>query len=236
MLRRTIEANDFQCKWPVIAASIPGRSGKQCRERYLNHLRPSLKLAKWSPQEDAVVFHLFYLEGTKWALISKFLRGRTDNSVKNRFHHLKRRFDRQCSIISNTTDVDELVKKLQHCQLVHRLQLDKQMLKYIAHQALYKKTTSTLATTSAADSEHSFGPFRVVKGSFEICARCSLEMPSVQTGRLVCERTGWCESCTRVSPCLSGDTLRSIHNVGNLAPRSIHKHVGKLTTPQHPGA
>ena len=234
MLRRTIEANDFQCKWPVIAKSIPGRSGKQCRERYLNHLRPSLKLAKWTPQEDAVLFHLFSSEGTKWALISKFLPGRTDNSVKNRFHHLKRRFDRQCSIISNTTEVEELVMKLQHCQLVFRLRLDMHMLKYIAHRALYKNTSTSATTTSGADSEYSFGPFRVVKGSFEICARCSLGMPSLQTGRLVCERTGWCETCTRVSPCLSGDTLRSIQNVGKLALRS--KNVGTLTIPQHPRA
>jgi hypothetical protein len=234
MLLRTIEANDFQCKWPAIAKSIPGRSGKQCRERYLNHLRPSLKLAKWSPQEDAVLFRLFYLEGTKWALISKLLPGRTDNSVKNRFHHLKRRFDRQCSIISNTIDVEELVRKLGHCQLVYRLRLGKQMLKYIAHRALYKNTSTLATTTSGTDSDYSFGPFRVVEGSFEICARCSFGMPSVQTGRLACERTGWCETCTRISPCLSDDTLRSIHDVGKLAIRS--KNVGTLTTPQHPGA
>jgi hypothetical protein len=126
--------------------------------------------------------------------------------------------------------VEELVRKLRHCQLVHRLRLDKEMLKYIARQALDKRT-STLATTSA-DGEYTFGPFRVIKeGSLELCARCSFGMPSVQTGRLVCNRTGWCETCTRVSPCLSGDTLRSIHNFGKLALRSIPKNVGTNTTP-----
>lgn len=31
-------------KWAVIAQSLPGRVGKQCRERWTNHLRPDLKV------------------------------------------------------------------------------------------------------------------------------------------------------------------------------------------------
>jgi len=38
-------------KWSTIAASIPGRVGKQCRERWLNHLDASVKKSDWSAEE-----------------------------------------------------------------------------------------------------------------------------------------------------------------------------------------
>lgn len=38
-------------KWSKVAASIPGRSGKQCRERWLNHLDPALVKQAWTEQE-----------------------------------------------------------------------------------------------------------------------------------------------------------------------------------------
>jgi hypothetical protein len=31
-------------KWALISQSLPGRVGKQCRERWTNHLRPDLKV------------------------------------------------------------------------------------------------------------------------------------------------------------------------------------------------
>jgi hypothetical protein len=31
-------------KWSKIAKDLPGRIGKQCRERWLNHLKPGIKV------------------------------------------------------------------------------------------------------------------------------------------------------------------------------------------------
>lgn len=31
-------------KWSLIAQSLPGRIGKQCRERWINHLNPNIKV------------------------------------------------------------------------------------------------------------------------------------------------------------------------------------------------
>ena len=42
-------------KWSDIADRIPGRIGKQCRERWFNHLDPSLKKGNWTDVEDAVL-------------------------------------------------------------------------------------------------------------------------------------------------------------------------------------
>jgi hypothetical protein len=39
-------------QWSEIAEAIPGRIGKQCRERWFNHLDPSIKKGGWSDAED----------------------------------------------------------------------------------------------------------------------------------------------------------------------------------------
>lgn len=39
-------------KWSLIADKIPGRIGKQCRERWSNHLDPALRKGEWSKEED----------------------------------------------------------------------------------------------------------------------------------------------------------------------------------------
>ena len=49
-------------KWNAIAENIPNRNGKQCRERYVNHLSQDVKKNKdWSPQEGKLYGHVFFL-------------------------------------------------------------------------------------------------------------------------------------------------------------------------------
>lgn len=50
-------------KWSVIAQNLPGRIGKQCRERWHNHLNPSIKREAWTQQEDlALIRAINYME------------------------------------------------------------------------------------------------------------------------------------------------------------------------------
>ena len=39
-------------KWSVIANQLPGRIGKQCRERWHNHLDPTISHHEWTEQEE----------------------------------------------------------------------------------------------------------------------------------------------------------------------------------------
>lgn len=43
--------------WSLIAKHFEGRIGKQCRERWHNHLNPDIKKEKWSEEEDSTLIH-----------------------------------------------------------------------------------------------------------------------------------------------------------------------------------
>ena len=80
--------SDGLVNWNIIASCIPGRTGKQCRERYHNHLLDGIVKGGWSKEEDAIIRSSHLQIGNQWVQISKMLHGRSPNDVKNRCKRL----------------------------------------------------------------------------------------------------------------------------------------------------
>lgn len=88
-------AGDSPENWNVISIELVGRTGKQCRERWLNHLRPDIRKGGWTEEEDRIIIQEQRRHGNKWSYIARKLHGRSDNAVKNRYNAtLKRQFPR----------------------------------------------------------------------------------------------------------------------------------------------
>jgi len=217
-------------KWSVVAQSMPDRTGKQCRERYVNHLNPRLKVTDWSPSEDATVFHLYDSLGSQWAKMAKMIPGRTDNGIKNRFHNLRRQLERE----------DEHRMKLSKAQdFPEEIHLDR--LRKFPKNLLGKNNTlwdmsagiGILAAQSVFGAgiasrdaiKKKFGPFRKPGKDGESCARCGFLVPSIQCGKEICEKTKWCESCSRIPSHLSGNLLRECLNLRRSQNKGIDRIV-----------
>lgn len=69
--------------------SMMNRTGKSCRLRWHNHLKPGVRPVtkeKFTRDEDIILTFWHERLGNKWSQIAKKLQGRTDNQVKNRWN------------------------------------------------------------------------------------------------------------------------------------------------------
>ncbi|XP_062153216.1 MYB-like transcription factor EOBII [Alnus glutinosa] len=77
-------ANHGEGVWNTLAKSAGlKRTGKSCRLRWLNYLRPDVRRGNITPEEELLILELHSKWGNRWSKIAKHLPGRTDNEIKN---------------------------------------------------------------------------------------------------------------------------------------------------------
>ena len=72
--------------WRMLSKCVPGRTSRQCYNRWHQVLNPELKHGPWSDKEDALLFDLQKKHGSYWIKISSLIPGRSSKHVCNRWN------------------------------------------------------------------------------------------------------------------------------------------------------
>ena len=101
-------------KWAKIANVLNEsfhnrRKGKNCRERWNNHLDPNINKGEWTYEEDLKLLSMFKEFGRKWSTISKGISGRTENAVKNRWNTLIKSYQQNGGNVNTAMAIEYLI-------------------------------------------------------------------------------------------------------------------------------
>jgi hypothetical protein len=112
--------------WNSIATSLPGRTGKQCRERWISKLSPAYTSEPWTKDEDQLLIRLQSELGNQWSKFRSSFPHRSTISIKNRWISIKRRETRQrnSSRVSDGSVPNTLVETEQEQNIVQVADFD----------------------------------------------------------------------------------------------------------------
>jgi hypothetical protein len=72
--------------WQEVAEFLPGRSPRQCRERWGEYLNPEIRVEPWTDEEDELLLRQVEASGHRWTVIAMAFANRSANDVKNRWY------------------------------------------------------------------------------------------------------------------------------------------------------
>lgn len=95
-------------RWNLLArCSGLKRTGKSCRLRWLNYLKPDIKRGNLTAEEQLVILELHAKWGNRWSRIAQHLPGRTDNEIKNYWRtHMRKKAQEEKMMAKNKASSD----------------------------------------------------------------------------------------------------------------------------------
>ncbi|XP_072997608.1 transcription factor MYB2-like [Typha latifolia] len=98
------------------------RSGKSCRLRWLNYLRPDVRRGNITPEEQLLILELHSRWGNRWSKIAQHLPGRTDNEIKNYWRTRVQKHAKHLKCDVNSKQFKDLLMYLWMPRLMERIQ------------------------------------------------------------------------------------------------------------------
>ncbi|CAK9187604.1 unnamed protein product [Ilex paraguariensis] len=120
------------------------RTGKSCRLRWLNYLRPDVRRGNITLEEQLLILELHSRWGNRWSKIAQHLPGRTDNEIKNYWRTRVQKHAKQLKCDVNSKQFKDTMRYLWMPRLVERIQAAA-----TANGVSSSTTTTTTATTNS---------------------------------------------------------------------------------------
>ncbi|CAL9748959.1 unnamed protein product [Musa acuminata subsp. burmannicoides] len=97
------------------------RTGKSCRLRWLNYLRPDVRRGNITPEEQLLILDLHSRWGNRWSKIAQCLPGRTDNEIKNYWRTRVQKHAKQLHCDVNSTTFKDAIRYMWMPRLLERI-------------------------------------------------------------------------------------------------------------------
>ncbi|KAK1294720.1 hypothetical protein QJS10_CPA16g01706 [Acorus calamus] len=116
-------SNHGEGRWNSLARCAGlKRTGKSCRLRWLNYLRPDVRRGNITPEEQLLILELHSRWGNKWSKIAQQLPGRTDNEIKNYWRTRVQKHAKQLRCEVDSEQFRDVVRYLWMPRLLERIQ------------------------------------------------------------------------------------------------------------------
>ncbi|XP_009804370.1 MYB-like transcription factor EOBI isoform X1 [Nicotiana sylvestris] len=185
------------------------RTGKSCRLRWLNYLKPDVKRGNLTPQEQLLILELHFKLGNRWSKIAQYLPGRTDNEIKNYWRTRVQKQAKHLKIDSNSAAFQHMIRCIWIPRLLQKIQ---------GSSAIPSIQTSQ--STSLLDSQ--YGPLNITeitqtpqvlsleRNSISSSSCCSSRSPSSESMSIY-KSPNIISECPKIPPREMGDSVVNVH-------------------------